>query len=317
MNSENLVIVSIQTQSDLSDYEKTVFNQIEKIELKKLALPAIISNQEKISIWGIKDSKGNRQEYDKINRNDIILIKYDKKYVATGTIIHKLFDENVYSKILREKSTKKLLLFFKNYQPIDISYGATIPIFLDPVDRGFFRFPIIKLEESKITSIIKKFGSLENAINLLDRNKKTVDFSSKEEFLSDVTFSTNQGISSKRVGQKEFSGRVRKNYSNKCAICKISQKELLQAAHIIPVASNKKIAGEIKNGICMCIMCHKLFDEGLISIDKNLRIMFTKLKPIDNLLKNRILENTAIAKSKISPSPEYLEFHRIKYEFDI
>ncbi len=53
-------------------------------------------------------------------------------------------------------------------------------------------------------------------------------------------------------------------YNNKCAICDISEPNLLVAAHILDV----KYGGEeiISNGICLCINHERAFDNKVLTI---------------------------------------------------
>ena len=56
-----------------------------------------------------------------------------------------------------------------------------------------------------------------------------------------------------RIGQSKFRKGVLKNFENRCALSGISDKELLNASHIIPWAHNKDCRGDIANGICLYV----------------------------------------------------------------
>jgi putative restriction endonuclease len=73
-----------------------------------------------------------------------------------------------------------------------------------------------------------------------------------------------------------FKERINEVYGGRCAICGI-QLELVEAAHIIP-HSHEKGTDDIKNGICLCALHHKAFDNGLIYIVQNYTIKINNEK---------------------------------------
>ena len=68
----------------------------------------------------------------------------------------------------------------------------------------------------------------------------------------------------------DFRKRVLGAYEHRCAACGI-QLELIDAAHIIPVAASTS-TDETKNGIALCKIHHQAFDRNLISFDQNYKI---------------------------------------------
>jgi predicted restriction endonuclease len=110
-----------------------------------------------------------------------------------------------------------------------------------------------------------------------------------------------------RVGQQLFRKRVLNAYLNSCAITGESEKSLLEAAHIQPYINNE--SNHIQNGILLRVDIHRLFDMGLLGIDKSYKVrVSSKLSSQDY----RMLEGKSISlpvnKSKF-PSEECLEFH--------
>ena len=59
-----------------------------------------------------------------------------------------------------------------------------------------------------------------------------------------------------------FRAKVNEAYNSKCAMCGI-QLELVEAAHIIPHA-HVKGTDEVNNGVTLCTLHHKAYDNGLI-----------------------------------------------------
>lgn len=68
----------------------------------------------------------------------------------------------------------------------------------------------------------------------------------------------------------DFRKRVLGAYEHRCAACGV-QLELIDAAHIIPVAAPTS-TDETKNGIALCKLHHQAYDRNLISFDHNYKI---------------------------------------------
>ena len=68
----------------------------------------------------------------------------------------------------------------------------------------------------------------------------------------------------------DFRKRVLGAYEHRCAVCGV-QLELIDAAHIIPVAASTG-TDETKNGIALCKLHHTAFDRNLLSFDERYKI---------------------------------------------
>jgi putative restriction endonuclease len=68
-----------------------------------------------------------------------------------------------------------------------------------------------------------------------------------------------------RLHQARFRGRVLPAYRDRCAICRLREIRLLDAAHIV---GDSELLGEpaISNGLSLCSIHHRAFDENLIGI---------------------------------------------------
>jgi putative restriction endonuclease len=71
-----------------------------------------------------------------------------------------------------------------------------------------------------------------------------------------------------RLHQARFRGRVVPAYSSQCAICRLKELRLLDAAHIL---SDVLEAGEptIQNGLSLCAIHHRAFDQNLVGVSPN------------------------------------------------
>jgi putative restriction endonuclease len=77
-----------------------------------------------------------------------------------------------------------------------------------------------------------------------------------------------------RIHQAQFRGAVLPAYREQCAICRLREVRLLDAAHIVADAEE---AGEpiISNGLSLCSIHHRAFDEDLVGVAPNLRVHVT------------------------------------------
>lgn len=118
-----------------------------------------------------------------------------------------------------------------------------------------------------------------------------------------------------RIGQSFFRSSVLSAYNNTCAITGLHINEFLVASHIKPWAKDESNRLNPHNGICLNSIHDKAFDLGLITIDKNFRVITSgKLKDhytsgfVNDVFKK--YENTKISiPSKFQPSKEFLQYH--------
>lgn len=74
-----------------------------------------------------------------------------------------------------------------------------------------------------------------------------------------------------RVHQARFRARVIPAYREQCAICRLKEIDLLDAAHIIGDAESE---GEpsVANGLSLCSIHHRAFDRDLVGVSPDLRV---------------------------------------------
>lgn len=69
-----------------------------------------------------------------------------------------------------------------------------------------------------------------------------------------------------RLHQQRFKLDVMRAYRHRCAICTLRERELVQAAHIVPDSDEAGIAAVV-NGLALCAIHHLAFDRNLLGID--------------------------------------------------
>lgn len=111
---------------------------------------------------------------------------------------------------------------------------------------------------------------------LADMQHTSVETLLPELKLNDIPIGIDKEQQTKiRIGQYFFRMSVLMSYGNACCITGLKNKELLIASHIKPwsVSNIKTERTNPSNGLCLNAMHDKAFDRGLITIDKNYRIV--------------------------------------------
>jgi putative restriction endonuclease len=68
-----------------------------------------------------------------------------------------------------------------------------------------------------------------------------------------------------RLHQRGFRERVLRAYQEQCAMCRLRQRELLDAAHIKPDTAGG--APDVSNGLALCKIHHTAFDVGVLGVN--------------------------------------------------
>jgi len=73
-----------------------------------------------------------------------------------------------------------------------------------------------------------------------------------------------------RVHQARFRGRVLPAYSDQCAVCRLKEVRLLDAAHIL--ADAERGEPEVSNGVSLCSIHHRAYDQDLVGISPDYEV---------------------------------------------
>ena len=111
-----------------------------------------------------------------------------------------------------------------------------------------------------------------------------------------------------RIGQRFFRETVLSSYDHTCCITGISDPELLIAGHIVPWSKDKTSRLNPMNGLCLNALHDRAFDSGLITIDKEYRVVISRRVNHDLIL--RYDHQRLSLPKRFIPSQEFLEFHR-------
>jgi putative restriction endonuclease len=78
-----------------------------------------------------------------------------------------------------------------------------------------------------------------------------------------------------RVHQRRFRGRVLPAYRDQCAICRLKETRLLDAAHILGDLEEHGDA-IVSNGVSLCSIHHRAFDHDLVGIDADYTVRVSR-----------------------------------------
>ena len=119
-----------------------------------------------------------------------------------------------------------------------------------------------------------------------------------------------------RLAQRFFRRAVLASFDTKCCITGIRQSELLIASHIVPWKQSREHRANPRNGLCLSRIHDGAFDRGLITLDKNHRLVVSKelARHFDNrVLKACFLDfegNPVSQPNRFLPDQNLLEIHR-------
>lgn len=122
-----------------------------------------------------------------------------------------------------------------------------------------------------------------------------------------------------RIGQDFFRSIILTNYGNQCCMTGIAIPSLLIASHIKPWAQSDDATEKVNptNGLCLNALHDKAFDQGLITLDGQYRLVVSeKLKTypaLDETTKAWICQGEGEMihlPERGRPSQRFLEYHR-------
>lgn len=123
-----------------------------------------------------------------------------------------------------------------------------------------------------------------------------------------------QRLTYQRLHQPVFRARVLQAYRTRCAICRLRQVPLLDAAHILP-DSHPRSRPIVPNGLALCKIHHAAFDQNILGVRPDLRVEVRQdvLEEIDGPMLRHGLQETAGTRLSV-PRPEVAKPDRVALE---
>lgn len=231
---------------------------------------------------------------------------YDDSFAPDGFLLYKYRGTNPYHHEnvgLRNACIRnKPLIYFHGVVPG--KYLAVWPVFVVadyPDDLCF------KIAVDDITYV----QGMERA----NQDNLMVSDSEAEARRSYITYGVRQ-----RLHQRGFRERVLDAYNDKCALCRLRHRELLDAAHIVP-DNEPKGEPTVRNGIALCKLHHAAFDNFFFGIRPDLIVEVRKdvLEESDGPMLRHGLQGlhkiklNVPRKINLSPDPELLNYRWEKF----
>jgi hypothetical protein len=244
------------------------------MKIQDLLPGTILDNQQLCGVFGCAPQGGMRRSH---KTNTLVLISdhtgiYEDR--QEGGIFHytgmgQKGDQalNAQNKTLAESRTNGVgVHFFEVMRSRQYTYRGEVELAADPyIDRqpdvedqmrNVWIFPLIvrtNLEEKIDSSLIKEVEQFEEAL----AQDETITDTEKERMVKT------------RIGQSKFKQKLI-NRECKCAICGVSDVQLLIGSHIKPWSnSTNEERLDAHNGLLLCPNHDALFDKGYISFDQN------------------------------------------------
>ena len=110
---------------------------------------------------------------------------------------------------------------------------------------------------------LHEIGTQPNEVEAIDMSAdEQVDDTAVLESLAEPRREVIRAVRAK-IRNAQFRMRVLTAYNNACAMCSL-QMELVEAAHIVPVA-HEDSRDIVTNGVALCALHHKAYDRGVLT----------------------------------------------------
>lgn len=110
--------------------------------------------------------------------------------------------------------------------------------------------------------------------------------------------------------QAEFRRRLQRVYGGSCALCRTKHRAFLVASHIVPWALDSHNRLNPRNGILLCVLHDRAFEEGAVRVHKDLSVEVLSLGSGAGSSLLRALADTSarlrVALPRLRPDPEFL-----------
>jgi putative restriction endonuclease len=118
---------------------------------------------------------------------------------------------------------------------------------------------------------LHNFGQSTADLAILSEVTQNPEINDENIQIQDIDRKTTVISVSKKIRDVNFRKRVLTAYTFRCAVCGI-QLKLVEAAHIIPVY-HENGTDETRNGLALCALHHKAYDQGLIIVGENYSVL--------------------------------------------
>ncbi len=178
--------------------------------------------------------------------------------------------------------------------------------------------------ESLRLVIIQTYFSPEVQPAILEQGRVNLEaYKYSEEILKQTNEHANEwkepeGQEETRVRNQGFRRAIVNLYDHRCALCGIRMltpegHTVVEAAHIVPWNESHNVLPT--NGMALCWLCHWSFDEGMMSVNREYKVLISRSVQVENNLPGHVmtLKDRPIftpLQELYKPAQENFEYHR-------
>jgi hypothetical protein len=262
------------------------------------------SNIEGIRCWGLNNSPAQTTLYQAIKPGFELLIKQNgtEEFTRYGVVINKLISPAFAKELWPDNDRYYYVIFIANVQNISIKKSDFIGTDDDLQGMRVKKYTDYPFLMGNTVSVHYQIPVLED----IRKIKPNINY-----FAANIPIQT-----TRRQGQQDFATTIKENYDHRCAICGITEREFLVAAHINRWADDAENRLNPTNGICLCSLHDRAFEHGYISFNNQFRVILSSKinqnSPLHSVLKTH--ENATIKMPTYDPpSLDFLQIHREKF----
>ena len=137
----------------------------------------------------------------------------------------------------------------------------------------------------------------------------------------DYSAETRRVVTEQRIKQNFFRRAVLSSYRGRCCMSGLSESRLLIASHIVPWGKDKANRLNPSNGLCLSAIHDRAFDQGLITLSDDCRIVLSKAlsENHDDFVAQVLIPlggRQIEVPERFAPNPAFLAHHRAEVFVD-
>jgi putative restriction endonuclease len=277
-----------------------------------------LGGPEGIRCWAMTTTL--RAAFDAMRPGDLVLLSESdtKRFTHCAQVTSKVESKAFGDALWPVKGDKswELIYFLRNIRQISVSKAELVE------KLGYapnFAVPgTTHVKDDRIQRFESKHGPIANWLGILyDRAEYTDALGElRDGELADYSAENVLVAAKRRRQHKVFADKVKTNYGMSCAMCGIAEQVFLVAGHIVPWAEDEQNRLNPANGLCLCVMHDRAFEQGYLFLDDGLHIRMNPHRSMTSPLSQQLkpLEGQRIRTPKANPPDKLLlKRHRDRF----
>lgn len=245
---------------------------------------SLMPDQTGFYAWGAVPGPVNQRTWTTMQVGDLVLTVYANQYHFLSTVIGKLHNQPLASRIWgNDDEDKTWEYMYLLSPPQNIAVDVLSAPAVDYLNKGYRGFT--RISDDKTQAIVKHFGNLETFVEQVFQAHipqghiaREIEMAEKEADVS-AAFAPRDMVDGRkkvlqeivrRQGQPKFRKALLAAYNSKCVVTDCGVESVLEAAHIAPYLGTE--SNTVQNGLLLRADIHTLFDLGQLKITPDGRI---------------------------------------------